>query len=295
MKTRYGADFPAWIFIGGLSCCPLLIVYLDTSASGKLELFDFCLVLASLFGFAWLLSFQIVLTPSEIIFPSLFRGRRSIRNDEIKKVCLTCDFLRRAEGPWQLIIEAREHSIKDLEINAKVFSRAAIDAVLERGGLVAEANDGGLREGVFLPAFRELKKGGLDTLRILIGGLVLLLGVVALAGASFHSLETLVFFWQDRRRVTVELCIFVASILFLFIGGRLFGEHHWLRSMLRRLPFYVASFGCLGVMVYVWHAYFARQPHSATTYETSWFCLCLVGFALCTHRFQRRKTHKTVT
>jgi hypothetical protein len=133
MNKRYGADLPAWILIGGLSCCALLIAYADVSASGSLDALAVSFIFVSLLGFAWLLSFQIELTPSEIIFRSLFRGRRRIRNDQIKKVSLTCDFRKRTSGPLQLIVEPRDHSIQQLKINAKVFSRAAVDAVLKRG------------------------------------------------------------------------------------------------------------------------------------------------------------------
>jgi hypothetical protein len=289
MNKRYGADLPAWILIGGLSCCALLIAYTDVSASGSLDALAVSFIFVSLLGFAWLLSFQIELTPSEIIFRSLFRGRRRIRNDQIKKVSLTCDFRKRTSGPLQLIVEPRDHSIQQLRINAKVFSRSAIDAVLKRGGLAAEADDGGLREGVFLPVFRGLRKGGLSTLRILVATVILLLGATALFVASFHSFETILFFWRDARRVTVEVCIFGLSIFLLFIGERLLGEHHWLRSIGRQLPLFVASFGLLGVMLYVWRAYNTRQPHSVTTYETIWFCLSLVGLALCTLRSRLRR------
>jgi len=59
----------------------------------------------------------------------------------------------------RLVIEPREGSgARDLDINAKVFSRAAIDAVLALGARVAEADDGGLRDGVTLRALREWKQ-----------------------------------------------------------------------------------------------------------------------------------------
>jgi len=297
MNKRYSVDLPSWIFIGGLSCGALLIAYADVSASGGLDALAVSLILVSLLGFAWLLSFQIELTPSEIIFRSLFRGRRSIRNDQIKKVSLTCDFRRRTSGPLQLIVEPRDHAISQLRINAKVFPIAAIDAVLERGASVAEADDGGLREGVFLPVFRGLRKSGLSTAATLIGALALLFGAVALVSASLHSFETILFFWQDARRVVVEICIFGSSIFLLFVGERLFGEHHWLRSIGRQLPLSVASFGFLGVMLYVWRAYSSRQPHSVTTYETIWFCLSLVGLVLCTlgSRLRRKRLTPSTT
>lgn len=295
MNTRYRADLPAWILFGGLSCLGLFIAYIDMSQSGQVTALSIFLIVASLFSLAWLLSFQIELTPDEVSFRSLFRGRKRIRNEQIKKVSLTFDFWRRREGPWQLIIEPRDRSTKELRINAKFFSRAGIDAVLARGGEVAEADDSGLREGVALPTFRELKRGGLSTVRILVGAVVLLLGAVALVGASIHSFETLIFFSNDRRRLLVELCILGSAILLLFIGNRLLGEHHWVKSMARQAPLFVASFGFLGVMIYVWRIYFAREPHAVTTSETIWFFLSLAGFALCTHRFRPRRKRKRRT
>lgn len=48
--------------------------------------------------------------------------------------------------------------MKGLDINAKVFSRAAIDAVLDLGAHVAEADDGGLRGGIVLKSLRDWKQ-----------------------------------------------------------------------------------------------------------------------------------------
>jgi hypothetical protein len=288
VNTRYHADLPAWIAIGGISCLVLLLAYLDVFQSGKLTGYTILFVAASLLGFAWLLSFQIVLTPDEVIFRSLFRSRRALRNEEIKKVLLTHDFRRRREGPWQLIVEPRDHSMPDLRINAKVFPWAAIDAVLNRGAEVAEADDGGLREGVYLPIFRQLRKSDLSTTAILIGVVALLFGAVALASASLHSFETILFFWQDARRVVVEICIFGSSIFLLSVGNRLLHQHRWVQSMIGQLLLFVASFGFLGVMLYAWRAYSARQPHSATTYETVWFCVSLIGLVICTFWFRPR-------
>ena len=62
-------------------------------------------------------------------------------------------------GPMRLIIEPRENSkVHQLDINAKVFSQKAIDAVLELGARVAEADDGGLRDGIVLKSLRGWKQ-----------------------------------------------------------------------------------------------------------------------------------------
>ena len=158
MITHYRADFPAWMFIGGLSCFPWLIVWADSVHGFRLT--DWLIAIAvSGFGFAWLFSFRIVITPTEIRFRSLFRGQQSIRHDQIQKVQLTWNLQSRTRGPLQLIIEPRSSSsLHELSINAKVFSKAAIAAVLDLGARVAEADDGGLRDGVVLRTLRERKQ-----------------------------------------------------------------------------------------------------------------------------------------
>src|SRR5580704_2962450 len=68
-----------------------------------------------------------------------FRGQQSIRHDQIQKVQLAWN-LQSRRGPLQLIVEAGPDSgVRELSINAKVFSKAAIDAVLDLGARVAEA------------------------------------------------------------------------------------------------------------------------------------------------------------
>jgi hypothetical protein len=59
----------------------------------------------------------------------------------------------------ELIVEPREgKKMKELAINAKVFSRAAIDAVLDVGAQVAKSDDGGLRDGIVLKTLRDWKR-----------------------------------------------------------------------------------------------------------------------------------------
>ena len=157
MTTGYRADLPAWIFIGGLSCLPWLVVWAD-SVHGFRPV-DWLVALAvSVFGFAWLFSFRIVITPTEICFRSLFRGQQSIRHDQIRKVQLVWNLWNRTRGPLQLVIEPRSGGGRVLSINAKVFSKAAIDAVLDLGARVAEVDDGGLRDGIVMRTLREWKQ-----------------------------------------------------------------------------------------------------------------------------------------
>lgn len=158
MNKQYRADLPAWIFVGGLSNFPWLIVWGNAGHSNNLTAL-FIAIIASALGFAWLISFRIVITPTQLIFRSLFRGKRSIKHDQIKKVRLAWNFWRTKKSPLRLIVEPCEgNKMKGLDINAKVFSRAAIDAVLDLGAHVAEADDGGLRGGIVLKSLRDWKQ-----------------------------------------------------------------------------------------------------------------------------------------
>ena len=155
---KFRADLPAWILIGGLSCLPWLIVW--ANATHGIDWSSLLIaLLVSGFCFAWLTSFRIVITQTELSFRSLFQGKQTIKHDEIRKVRLAWKLWRARKGPLRLIVELREgNRIGELDINAKVFSRAAIDAVLHLGARVAEADDGGLREGIALKSVRDWKK-----------------------------------------------------------------------------------------------------------------------------------------
>jgi hypothetical protein len=156
MNAQYRADFPAWVFIGGLSCFPWLILWINSH--GRIDVVALLVAVGvSGFALAWLSSFKIVLTPTEVVFRSLFRGRHSLRHDEIGIVRLAWN-LRSARGPLRLVVEPRDDGVRALEINAKVFSKTAIDAVLELGGKVAQADDGGLRDGVVARSVRQWKE-----------------------------------------------------------------------------------------------------------------------------------------
>lgn len=159
MSKQYRADLPAWIFIGGLSAFPWLIVWAN-SARGIDLVALLVAIVVSAFGLAWLVSFRIVITPTELIFRSLFRGKQIIKHDEIKIVRLTWKFWQSRKGPMRLVVEPREGNNikKPLDVNAKVFSRAAVDAVLDLGARVAEADDGGLRGGIVSKSLRDWKQ-----------------------------------------------------------------------------------------------------------------------------------------
>ena len=159
MNRRYYANLPTWIFFGGLACFPWLIVWESAWKGIDVENLIIAVVISG-FAFAWLISFQIAITSDEIIFRSLFRGKKSIRHNEIKMVRLTWNlWSRKMRGPMRLVIELRAGSdARRLDINAKVFSQKAINAVLELGARVAEADDSGLRYGIVLKSLRGWKQ-----------------------------------------------------------------------------------------------------------------------------------------
>jgi hypothetical protein len=160
MNRHYRADLPAWIFIGGLSLFPWLIVWATAAHGLDIKSVLFAAVVSGL-GLAWLGSFKIVIMPTELVFRSLFRGRQNIEHNDIKAVRLEWKFRGTMKGPLRLVVEPRENvNMERLDINAKVFSRAAIDDVLGLGARTGVADDGGLRGGVVLkswPSWRQRK------------------------------------------------------------------------------------------------------------------------------------------
>ena len=59
----------------------------------------------------------------------------------------------------RLVIELREGSAAQrLEINAKVFSRAAIQDLIALGARVSQADDGGLLDGVVMKNLRAMRR-----------------------------------------------------------------------------------------------------------------------------------------
>src|ERR1700690_1155373 len=104
MSKRFHASLPTWIFFGGLSIFPWLIVWESAWKGIDVKSLVIAVVISG-FAFAWLISFQIAITSDEIIFRSLFRGKKSIRHDEIKIVRLTWNLWnRKMRGPMRIII-----------------------------------------------------------------------------------------------------------------------------------------------------------------------------------------------
>ena len=53
---------------------------------------------------------------------------------------------------------ARRARSEEMSINARVFSKAAVIAVLDLGKRIAESDDGGLLDGIAMKIFREQRK-----------------------------------------------------------------------------------------------------------------------------------------
>ena len=160
MNRIYRAQLHVWILFVGLSGLPWLAVWGNAYSLHGIDTIGVVYAsLISAFAIGCLISFQIVLTPTEVIFRSLFRGSRSIRHDQIKMVRLAWNITRQIGGPMRLIIEPHDGSgARELRINAKVFSKEAIDAVLGLGARVAQVDDGGLRDGIVMKALKKEKR-----------------------------------------------------------------------------------------------------------------------------------------
>jgi hypothetical protein len=140
MTKRYHADLPSWIFIGGISCLPGLLFAAQVYDSRHPAPATLVLLTGTLgfavFALTWLAAFRIELTPTEVTYRSLFSGTQNIRTDQIKQVRLHRVYSTSgAYSGWQsgirLIIEPHDDtSATTLDINAKIFSRAAANAIL---------------------------------------------------------------------------------------------------------------------------------------------------------------------
>jgi hypothetical protein len=116
-----------------------------------------------------------------------------------------------------------------------------------------------------------------STGRIATGYVLSLLGAVGVAVSSFHSFDTLVFYWPyDRLRLLRLVLIFSISTACLASGALLFHNGHWWRDFLRALPLYVLGLGSVGLISYVWSAYDRREPSFVTAYETVWLVVGLI-------------------
>lgn len=108
--------------------------------------------LAFAFALLWLGAFEIRIGDGELRLRSLFGGVKQIACDEILGVRLGFD-LRTNGGPLRLFVEQKNGSTTS--INAKVFSREAIRAVLDLGESRARADAADLEDGVVMRAVRR--------------------------------------------------------------------------------------------------------------------------------------------
>ncbi len=137
-------------FIFGSMLVFVLLAYRNSPSPEALKLILLLIAVIS-FIFYWLSAFYIIITPEELEFRSLFGARRSIPLNEIKSVT-TMSFphyrgrmnpeqikARKKFGhplwflnppPNQLLVYSLDDT-KNIDINAKVFSREAIRAVLD--------------------------------------------------------------------------------------------------------------------------------------------------------------------
>ncbi len=110
---------------------------------------------ALVFVIIWLAVFEIRFDQEELIFRDLFSGTRRIKLTDIQKIRLAWKWGKDNRGPLRLIVEPSPHSgLQPFAINAKVFSREAVQSVLNLGARVASAEDGGLIDGVVKKLYR---------------------------------------------------------------------------------------------------------------------------------------------
>lgn len=102
----------------------------------------------------WLFVFEIRITEDELRLRSLFGGVQGIKHSEIRKIRLGFD-LRSDGGPLRLFVERKNGEMPTASINAKVFSRDTIRAVLDLGERVARSDAAGLEEGIVKRAIRK--------------------------------------------------------------------------------------------------------------------------------------------
>ena len=71
MSKQFRSDLPAWVLFGGLVGFLWLIVWVNAAHGIDWPSLSIASVVST-FAFAWLISFRIVITPTELIFRSLF-------------------------------------------------------------------------------------------------------------------------------------------------------------------------------------------------------------------------------
>ena len=108
------------------------------------------------FVILWLVRFEIDIGDGEISFRSLFGGVTQMQSNDVRLVRIAWDIGNGMQGPLRLRVESKQPKVVSrLDINAQVFSRAAIQAALQFGRTVGSADDGGLSDGVVVRALRR--------------------------------------------------------------------------------------------------------------------------------------------
>lgn len=157
---RYRAELSAYIVLATIFGGMTAFATYEAFAVGRgMEKLGVILGAVFVFVLAWLASFEIRIDEQELSFRALFSGERRIRHVDIRKIRLAFETGNGLQGPLRLIIEpTRDSGVARFSINAKVFSREAIQAVLELGRRVATADDGGLVDGLVMKHVRDARK-----------------------------------------------------------------------------------------------------------------------------------------
>jgi len=133
-------------------------LYAFFKTSGDPSLYVPLALVLGVYGMAilWLRRFEIRIEDRQLIFQSLFRGRQALSFDTIESVELKLDLTARG-GPLKLVAEPKVSTReRAMVINAKVFPREAIGAVLALGESLSHANSHGLEDGVAAKLFRKI-------------------------------------------------------------------------------------------------------------------------------------------
>ncbi|MEY2429050.1 MAG: hypothetical protein QOJ40_1935 [Verrucomicrobiota bacterium] len=135
MNRQYRATAAAYLVIAGLPTSILGLALWGNSGVNPDKTILVILIAVSGSTFAWVAGYQIIITPTLVVFRTLF-GRRSISVGEIGKIHLVwlSPFGRQIrdaiKAPLRLVIEPNAFSsTRPLDINAKVFPRDAINAI----------------------------------------------------------------------------------------------------------------------------------------------------------------------
>ena len=139
---------------GGLTALALW----DTVHRGP-SFWEAVVVFAALWVFAivWVAAFEIRITEDELMFRALFGGTKRIQRSQIRKVSLGFG-LSAWGGPLRLCVHPKTRTAPRLSINAKVFSREALRAVLDLGEQTSAADAEGLEHGVVMRTLRKRRR-----------------------------------------------------------------------------------------------------------------------------------------